>query len=217
MCYQHSDSVIQVFCKAPIAGQVKTRLMTVLSAEHAMQVHIELTERMLKLLQDAKLCTIQLWCSPSVEFDFFRQLAAKYHLTLHQQSDCGLGGRMSAALNAGLQDFKQVLLIGCDCPTLMAEDFNQAISALKQGADVVLAPTEDGGYSLIGVNKPQAAVLNDRDMPWGTSEVLTITRERLKQQQLNGHEIRQQWDIDTPEDLARYYNLMRLNITGKRR
>jgi len=204
MLYQYPDSVIQVFCKAPVAGQVKTRLMPVLSAEQAMQVHIELTERVLKLLHDAALCPVQLWCSPTIEFDFFQQLAATYRLSLHQQSHYGLGGRMSAALNTGLQCFKQVLLIGCDCPSLTTEDFKQAIAALKHSADVVLAPAEDGGYVLIGVKQPQAAVLSDVDMPWGTAQVLAVTRERIKRQQLKGHEIRQQWDIDTPEDLARY-------------
>ncbi len=204
MRYQHPDSVIQVFCKAPIAGEVKTRLMTVLSAQQAMQVHIELTERVLKLLHDAVLCPIQIWCSPDTGLDFFRQLAARYSLTLHQQSNGDLGKRMSDALNAGLQDYKQALLIGCDCPSFTTDDFNQAIVALKNGADVVLAPTEDGGYSLIGVNQPQTELLSDVDIPWGTAQVLAITRERIKQQQLKGHEIRQQWDIDTPEDLARY-------------
>lgn len=101
MPYQYPDTVIQVFCKAPIAGEVKTRLITELvSAEQAMQVHTELTERVLKLLHDAALCPVQLWCCPNTEFDFFQQLAARYSLTLHQQSDGGLGGRMADALNA---------------------------------------------------------------------------------------------------------------------
>jgi len=205
MRHQYPDTVIQVFCKAPVAGQVKTRLITEsISAEQAMQVHIELTGRILALLHDAALCPVQLWCSPTVKFDFFQQLAEKYPLSLYQQSGGNLGRRMSMALTAGLQTFKHVLLIGCDCPSLMADDFKQAIIALKHGADVVLAPTEDGGYILIGVNNPQAAVLNDTDMPWGTAHVLAITRERIKQQQLKAVEIRQQWDIDTPEDLARY-------------
>jgi rSAM/selenodomain-associated transferase 1 len=204
MSYEYPDSVIQVFCKAPIAGQVKTRLMPVLSAEQARQVHIELTERLLKLLHETALCPVQLWCSPHCDFDFFQQQAAKYPLTLHQQPDCGLGERMSYALNAGLQNFKQSLLVGCDCPSLTADDFRQALTALKQGADVVLAPAEDGGYVLIGVKQSQSELLNDVEMPWGTSQVLDITRKRIKQQQLKASEIRQQWDVDTPEDLARY-------------
>lgn len=197
---------MQVFCKAPIVGQVKTRLISeCISAEQAMQVHIALTERLLNLLQESALCPVQLWCSPSTEFDFFHQQARKYALTLQQQSEGALGRRMLHALTTALHDFKQVLLIGCDCPSLTAEDIKSAILALKNGADVVLAPTEDGGYSLIGVQQPQAALLSDSGMPWGTAEVLAITRARLKQQQLNGHELRPQWDVDNPEDLTRYY------------
>jgi rSAM/selenodomain-associated transferase 1 len=206
MTYQYPDCVIQVFCKAPIAGQVKTRLMTVLTAEKARQVHIELTQRLLKLLHNAALCPVQLWCSPTIEFDFFKQQASTYNLTLHQQENRGLGERMFHALNVGLQNFQHVLLVGCDCPTLISNDFEQAILALKKNTDVVLAPTEDGGYILIGVNQPQADLLSDVEMPWGTSEVLAITRQRMQQQKLNAHEIRQQWDIDTPEDLKRYRN-----------
>jgi rSAM/selenodomain-associated transferase 1 len=205
MSFQSPDSVIQVFCKAPISGQVKTRLTPFITAEQAVQVHIELTERLLKQLHHAALCPIQLWCSPHIDFDFFQQQAKKYPLTLHQQPNGLLGERMCHALNLGLQNFKQVLLVGCDCPTLTANDFSEAITALKYHADVVLAPAEDGGYVLIGVNQLQAYVLSDVAMPWGTSQVLAITRNRIKQQQLKIHEISLQWDVDIPEDLMRYY------------
>ena len=49
MTIKHPDAVLMIFCKAPIIGEVKTRLTTELTSEHAMQVHIELTERTLKL------------------------------------------------------------------------------------------------------------------------------------------------------------------------
>jgi glycosyltransferase A (GT-A) superfamily protein (DUF2064 family) len=41
-------------------------------------------------------------------------------------------------------------------------------------------------------------------MPWGTAQVLEQTRSRIKQAKLRHHELKQQWDLDTPEDLARY-------------
>ncbi len=204
MSYQYPDAVIQVFCKAPIAGLVKTRLMPELSAQQAMQVHIELTERVLKLLHQAALCPTQLWCTPSPAVEFFQQQAEKYSLTLYQQAEGGLGERMFQALSAGLQFFQQALLIGCDCPSFTATDFKEAIIALKEGADVVLAPTEDGGYSLIGLKNPQAEILSDENMPWGTVQVLAITRQRVKQQKLNLYEIGLQWDVDRAEDWVRY-------------
>lgn len=204
MFYQYPDTVIQVFCKAPLAGQVKTRLMPAITAEQAVQVHIELAERLLKLLHEEALCSIQLWCSPATEFDFFQRQARKYPLTLHQQTVGGLGERMFHALTAGLQSFQNAILMGCDCPSFTKEDVKQAIIALKQNVDVVLAPTEDGGYSLIGLKQPQAEILSDVNMAWGTAQVLNITRGRIKKQRLKLYEISLQWDVDTAEDLARY-------------
>ena len=48
MIYQYPDAVLMIFCKAPVAGRVKTRLMTALTAEQAMRVHIELAQRTLQ-------------------------------------------------------------------------------------------------------------------------------------------------------------------------
>lgn len=204
MPYQHPDSVLQVFCKAPQPGQVKTRLMTELTAEQAAQVHIDLTERLLARLYDAALCPLQLWCSPNTDHAFFQHLALRYPISLHPQTDGGLGKRMADAIDTGLQQFKHVMLMGCDCPSLTIADLKHLLAALNNYADVVLAPTEDGGYSLIGVKQPQPLVLSDIDMPWGTPQVLARTRARLKQQRLVSYESALQWDVDTPEDWRRY-------------
>ena len=71
MIYNYPDTAILVFCKAPIAGQVKTRLMPELTAEQAKNVHKELTQGLLSLLFNAHLCPIQLWCSPDMKHPFF--------------------------------------------------------------------------------------------------------------------------------------------------
>ena len=204
MNYLYPDTVIQVFCKAPVAGTVKTRLMTHLTAQQAAELHIELTVRLLKLLFNAKICPIQLWCTPEIEHPFFQQVAKEYNLTLQLQKGQGLGARMYNALSLGLETYKNALLIGCDCASLMIEDFYDVIEALNHQTRLVLAPTEDGGYILIGVNQLQEEILVDEAMPWGTSEVLNITRQRIEQQGVKYYEIKQQWDIDEVEDLKRY-------------
>ena len=204
MNYLYSDTVVQVFCKAPVAGTVKTRLMTGLSAQQAAELHIELTVRLLKLLFDANICPIQLWCSPDIEHSFFQQVAREYNLSLQLQKGQGLGARMNHALSMGLETYENALLIGCDCASLTIQDFYDAIEALNQDTRLVLAPTEDGGYILIGVNQACEEILKDEEMPWGTAEVLNITRQRVQQQGVKHHEIKQQWDIDEIEDLKRY-------------
>lgn len=58
--YQFPDSVLLVFCKAPIAGQVKTRLQPELSAEQAVAAHINLTQMTLDRAFQQKLCPVVL-------------------------------------------------------------------------------------------------------------------------------------------------------------
>lgn len=200
--YRYPQTTIQIFCKAPIAGKVKTRLTPELTTTQAATVHQHLSKRIIEQLSKFKLCPLQLWCSPNEYHPFFQQLLVDYDLSLQTQSTGDLGQRMFNAINSGLNNYQHVLLIGCDCPSFNKQDFINAIKALKQGVDVVIAPTEDGGYSLIGMNQSQISLF--KNMTWGHSEVLKATLIKIAQQNLNCHLLRQQWDIDTAEDWARY-------------
>lgn len=202
MTYTYPDAVLMIFCKAPVAGQVKTRLITELTAEQARQVHIELTLRTLQLTTLSKLCPVQLWCTPSTDHPFFAASAQTYPVMLQQQQGNDLGERMNNAFCLALNRYSRAVLIGCDCPSLTGQDLEDALTALNQKRSCVLGPAEDGGYVLIGLNHPHPELF--LNMPWGTDRVLELTRARLKHSTLQYHELRQQWDIDTPGDLARY-------------
>ncbi|MGZ5052756.1 MAG: TIGR04282 family arsenosugar biosynthesis glycosyltransferase [Methylobacter sp.] len=202
MIYRHPNAVLMIFCKAPIPGHVKTRLIPALSAEQAAELHVELATQTLQKATDANLCPVQLWCSPTTEHAFFTGAAASFPITLHRQQGNDLGERMHNAFCSALANHSHALLIGCDCPSLNAQDLEQALLALKQGRDIVLGPAEDGGYVLIGLNRPRAELFDG--MYWGTTEVLAQTRRRITECRLSRYEIGEQWDVDTPEDLQRY-------------
>ena len=203
MIYKYPDTVIQVFCKAPIAGQVKTRLIPDLNVQQAVDVHIELTRRILSLLSDSLLCPIQLWCSPDSSHPFFNDCLDDYQLSLHQQQGDDLGQRMDHAISTALEHASKVLLVGCDCPSLTVSDFEYAIKALQTPQDIVLAPAEDGGYVMIGMTEPYPEIFSN--MTWGDSTVLQTSRQRIEQAGLKINETRQQWDIDSFDDLQRFY------------
>ena len=205
MTYKYSDAVLMIFCKAPVAGQVKTRLTTKLNAEQAMQVHIELTQRTLQLATLSHLCPVQLWCTPSTVNPFFTASAQIYPVILQQQEGDDLGERMNHAFCQALNRYARALIIGCDCPSLNEQDMEEALTALNQDDCCVLAPAEDGGYVLIGLNQPHPELFDN--MPWGTGRVLEQTRTRIRQHNIRFHALRQQWDLDTPVDLARYRTL----------
>jgi rSAM/selenodomain-associated transferase 1 len=205
MPYKYPDSVLMIFCKAPIAGQVKTRLTTELTEEQAMQLHIELTHKTIKLAMTNKLCPVQIWYTPSNDPSFFTELAQAYPIALYQQQGEDLGDRMNNAFDLALKNYERALLIGCDCPSLTGQDLDEALTALSQKRCCVLAPAEDGGYVLIGLNQHHPELFND--IPWGTDKVLEKTCIRIKQNNLYYHALNEQWDIDTPSDLTRYLAL----------
>lgn len=205
MQYMYPDGVLMIFCKAPIIGQVKTRLTTELTPEQAMQLHIELTHRTLKLTTRTNLCSVELWCTPSTNHSFFTAAAQNYPIILQAQQGKDLGVRMDNAFCQALKRYSRALLIGCDCPSLTEEDLQEALTALKHKECCVLGPAEDGGYVLIGLNQPQPQLFDD--MPWGTEQVLANTCSRIKQNSLYYHPLNLQWDVDTPKDLMRYRGL----------
>lgn len=206
MPYHFNDSVVMIFCKAPVPGQVKTRLTPALSEQQACDLHIELSRRILGVATQRRLCPVQLWCSPTIKHDFFSNAAANYGVSLHLQHGADLGARMHQAFCSALSQYKHALLIGCDCPSLTAADLENGFTVLQQNADLVLSPAEDGGYVLIGLNQAQPTLFSD--INWGGTEVFAQTLSRSRLLQLRYHELTTQWDVDTISDLARYRRLL---------
>jgi uncharacterized protein len=200
--YLYPDAVIMVFCKAPIPGQVKTRLIPPLTGAEAAQLHCELTEKTLKTATQNRLCEVSVWCSPTIDHPFFTMLEQTYSIARCLQQGADLGERMHHAFGQALARFSSAIIIGCDCPSLTSDDLDQALSLLTQGKQCVFAPAEDGGYVLIGLKQSQATLFDN--MPWGTNEVLGLTRARLQSLNLDFQELNTQWDLDTVDDLRRY-------------
>jgi hypothetical protein len=100
------------------------------------------------------------------------------------------------------QGYTQVIVIDSDTPTLPTAYLEQALSLITaRENDVVLGPTEDGGYYLVGLRRSYRELF-DR-MPWSTSQVFSETRRRSEQYGLAVACTEGWYDVDTPEDLAR--------------
>src|SRR3954447_20903776 len=96
---------------------------------------------------------------------------------------------------------RPLVLIGTDCPGLTPADLRNAAAALQNGADVAMAPAEDGGYGLIAGCRafPHLFV----NMPWSTDGVAALTADRAHESGLHLTMLRKVWDVDTPADLER--------------
>ena len=193
---KNREPLIQVFCKAPVLGKVKTRLIQKFGARRALDLHKQMIER---LMADFSLDTPQteLWITPVRDHVFFE----RYAVSRFQQEGDDLGARMSGALQDGLIRHESVILVGTDLPLINKSYIDLAISGLRDHA-VVLGPAEDGGYGLVGVNKEIPDMFFD--IEWGTEKVLSQTCNRLNRGDLDYCLLPLIWDVDRPEDLQRY-------------
>jgi rSAM/selenodomain-associated transferase 1 len=205
--YNFPESVIAVFAKQPMLGRVKTRLEGVTGREGALLLHKQLIRYVFLNIQAAGLCPIQLWVaheSLSNQHDeVFLTICNKKNI--HYQDGADLGARMEWAARHALATADSVILVGADCPSVDGDYIQQALSALAGGVPVVIGPAEDGGYVLIGLSEIPPRLFNDID--WGTSQVLSQTRQRLQEAGSEWVELAPKWDVDRPEDLSRLETL----------
>lgn len=107
---------------------------------------------------------------------------------------------MGLAMLRALRGADKVLIVGTDCPALTIADLQAAADALDQ-ADVVLQPSSDGGYVLIGARRCEMRALHA--IAWSSGAELQQTRNRLRRLGLAWKELPTRWDVDWPADVRR--------------
>jgi len=207
-----AGTAVIVFARAPSPGAVKTRLIPVLGAEGAAALHARLTEQTLETVLAAALARIELHGTPDIGDPFLRSCARQFAGALVAQTGADLGARMRAAFESVLARHPRALLVGSDCPALTARHLRQADRSLRDGANAVFIPCEDGGYALIGLQRVEAALFDG--MTWGGEHVMADTRARLTALGWRWRELETLWDVDRPED---YTRLMGSGLLDSRR
>ena len=191
---------VAVFAKAPVPGEVKTRLQPILGPEGAAALQAGLVRRALSTAMAASVGPVELHCSPDERHEFFQRCAERFHVALVAQRGADLGERMRAAFEHALEAGHALILIGSDCPALGADDLRLARDALAEDPAVIM-PAEDGGYVLIALRQRVPGLFDRVD--WGTAAVLRQTRRRFAEAGVRCKELRSLWDVDRPEDYAR--------------
>ncbi|GMV48633.1 MAG: hypothetical protein NBKEAIPA_03465 [Nitrospirae bacterium] len=197
-------AALVIFAKAPIAGQVKTRLCPALTEDEAATLHgsfvLDTLERTKAAVGTFKLLVDRyLACSPSLTHVFFKIMEARHGVSLLDQVGDDLGTRMHHTFETLFgQGYRRVCLVGTDVPSLPLTHYRDALEWLTRH-DVVLGPAMDGGYYLIGLTKPQPSLF--ADIPWSTDGVLALTEQKTQQAGLSTAVLPTWRDIDTVEDL----------------
>lgn len=197
-------TALVVFAKAPIPGQVNTRLCPPLTPDEAATLHGSFV---LDSLERTKAAAAKftlpidryLACAPSSAHVFFKIMEERQGVRLIDQVGEDVGARMHQTFDMLFtKGYRQVIIVGTDVPSLPLDQYKQACTLLASH-DLVLGPALDGGYYLIGLAQPRPDLF--AGIPWSTEHVLARTQERAKTLGLTMAFTGPWRDVDTAEDL----------------
>ena len=200
--------VVGIMAKAPLAGQAKTRLIPVLGADRAAGLQQQMLLDTIDLTSAALQGhgAISIVCPTAADRVVLQSLVpADVAVIAHER------GELMRGLDYGLsyhleQGYEQVVLLDGDSPTLPADYVRSAFDQLS-GDAVVLGPTLDGGYYLIGACRPRPALfdwehLDSAKVCWQTHQLAEAMGARVT--------LLPPWyDVDTAEDLERLVDELR--------
>ncbi len=198
------ENLLIVFVKAPVEGQVKTRLSPPLSLFAAKELYLRMARSIYQgVAQIAGVrvavayATQKNYPSPNWLWDNLKTQAA---FEWFAQSGEDLGERLVGAFNWGFaQGAARVSVIGTDSPGLPANQILLAFNLLKD-KDLVLGPALDGGYYLVGLNSPIADLMFG-GVKWSGPDVLETTLRRCRSLGKSAGLLPAYFDIDVAEDL----------------
>ena len=181
--------------KNPQFGKVKTRLAATVGEQEALRIYLVLLERTrvitLPLSADKMVCY-----TPDVLAD---DLWDSKHYQKARQSEGDLGERMQQAFAAGFaQGYQRICIIGSDCYELSTAVIEEAFARLAT-YDVVIGPSTDGGYYLLGMNRLHPALFSNK--VWSTPTVKQATLADAQRLNLRYFELPTLTDVDEEYDL----------------
>jgi hypothetical protein len=189
-----------LFGRYPVPGLTKTRLMPTLGVLGAADLQRRLTERSVAVLAGNRAAPLSFAFTGGRPAQVRRWLG-RFKMECRPQPEGDLGQRMRQVLDQALdQGARQAVLVGTDVPGLTGRHVAMAFAALADH-DVVLGPSADGGYWLVGCRRPVEIFEN---IPWGTAAVLGRTLAAAQQQGLSTALLPELYDIDTEADLRRW-------------
>ena len=188
---QPSPTCLVMLAKHWQPGKVKTRLAGTLGQSHAAMVHALFVCALVERLQSAADRRILAYTPAAAERAFAGVVKGRWELAPQAEGDLGL--RMERLLEAGLAVAARVVVIGSDSPDLPRQYLDEAFAALAS-RQVVLSPSFDGGYYLVGAAGRVPPIF--RGIDWSTPQVWQQTVARLAEAGIAWHELPGWYDVD---------------------
>ncbi|MDQ2866971.1 MAG: TIGR04282 family arsenosugar biosynthesis glycosyltransferase [Verrucomicrobiota bacterium] len=194
---------LAIMTKAPRAGAVKTRLQPPLTAGGAAAMNICFLRDTADAIMRAGEQTRGVGVYTPVGEEKVYETILPHAFDLIPQRGDSFGERLIFAIQDLFSvGFTSCCLIDSDSPTVTAETFRAAADALQKPGDrVVIGPSDDGGYYLIGMKKLHRRLFEEID--WSTGRVIEQTKERAREIGVEVHLLANFFDVDDRATLHR--------------
>lgn len=190
-----NKQLLMIFIKNPKLGKVKTRLAATIGDKEALGIYNQ-------LLKHTRDISLELPYDKAVFYSDFIDTDDGWHPSIYNkfvQEGKDLGQRMLNAFKQGFEaGYESICIIGSDCFELTADMINKAFSELKRH-EIVIGPSMDGGYYLLGMNKLHEVLFVDKD--WSTQTVMMDTVKDIEKNKLHAKLLGVLSDVDKEEDL----------------
>lgn len=199
------DRVIIFFTRIPELGKIKTRLEPFLTKE----LCVELQTAFIKdIYNNIKTMGIDIIISYSSmgDLDTLRNIVDKDVKFIKQEGN-DIGEKMHNSISFSLKQYNRAVLIGSDLPLLNKKDIELAFNILEE-KDLVISPTYDGGYYLIGMKEENPDIFK---MKYSTSSVFEETLDRIQSIGLSYGKGNIQLDIDDKNDFISLHKVLKEN------
>jgi len=194
-----------IFVKAPVSGAVKTRLVPPLSADEARALHEALAAEVFRRAGRLPKVAVTVFYAGATPGSLVSTLPERADIVPQEGAD--LGARLRAAFDRLLAgDARSAVIIGSDSPDLPVAILKRAFQRLKHH-DVVLGPSVDGGYYLIGLRRALPALFEG--VHWGTDAVFAQTLDAVARAGASLALLPIWYDVDDAASLALMENLER--------
>ena len=198
--------MLVVMAKAPRPGAVKTRLASSLSPEGVTAFYCCLLSDTLALARSLRGVEVAIMC-PGSDLNELMRLAGNAASVVAQNGEGLASGLTSVFAHFADGDRRRIIAFNSDSPHLPRSVLEDAFEALV-AQDVVVGPTHDGGYYLVGAKAPHPTLFANDGM--GTSSALDRLLSRAKTLNLSVGCVAPFYDIDVVEDLTRLAQELRL-------
>lgn len=200
---QSPENALIIFVRNPVLGKVKTRLAKDAGQQGALEIYIKLLKHTKEIALAANADCFIFYADYLNEDDLWEEKHFKKYL----QQNGDLGHRMHNAFNIVFSEgYKKACIIGSDCAELSTKIIDQAFTELER-QEVVIGPSLDGGYYLLGMNKIQPKLFSAKK--WSTESVFSSTLADVNSLNLSYSLLAQLSDIDYLEDWERYQSTTR--------